>query len=293
MAFLLKSLFSLLRLLPVRLCGAIGAGLGRVLYVLLAKFRGIALRNLRRAYPQRDDRWHRRIARECFAELGRNMLELPHVFMRSKAFLQSRVEPVGLEAFLADREKHGGAVLVSAHHGNWELGGLMTSVWVPDMAMIYRPMKHAAADAFLRQCRERFGMKTYSRFEGIRWLPGFLRQGGTVAIMVDQHMSQGMQVPFMGHMACTTTLPAVLVMRQQLPLYTVSLHRQGRDFRFQLRFEAVPMPALSGDKRSDEGRIMEAVGQSIANIIHQRPEVWLWIHKRWWILEHEPHAVHT
>ncbi len=290
-ALLLQCLFRLLCLFPPRMLGALGAGVGRVLYWLLPKFRDIALRNLRRAYPDKDDAWHRRTAWACFAELGRSMLELPHVFLRSRGFLLERVEACGLEAFLRERKRAGGAILVSAHHGNWELGGLMLSAYVSDVAMIYRPMRNASLDAFLRRCRQRFGMRTYSRFESMRWLPGFLRQGGALAIMVDQHMSQGRQIPFMGHLACTTTLPAALALRQKLPIYSVSLHRQGRGFRFQLRFSPVSLPAPSGEKERDEYRIMEVVGERIARIIDERPEDWLWIHKRWWILEHDPHAL--
>ncbi|MDQ6974989.1 MAG: lauroyl acyltransferase [Mariprofundaceae bacterium] len=289
---LLKITFHLLHLFPVRLLGALGAGIGRLGFYLLAKHRRITLRNIKRAYPQHSNAWQQRIARESFAELGRSMLELPYVFLGTREALLACVHVEGAEE-LAHTMRHQGVVLAAAHHSNWELGGLMASILIEPFAMIYRPMKNDGMDQFLKKCRERFGMKTYSRFEGIRWLPRMLRDRGCVAIMVDQHMSQGMKIPFMGHLACTTTLPAMFALRQQTPIYSISLHRIGHEFRFKLSIQAIDLPPPTKKREHDQYRIMEAVGKQIAHIIDERPELWLWLHKRWWILEHNPDAMQS
>ncbi|MDQ6978938.1 MAG: lauroyl acyltransferase [Mariprofundaceae bacterium] len=288
--WLFKALFSLLYRIPVRWLGALGAGLGRVLYYALAKHRRITRRNLRRAYPQHEAAWHHRTGRESFAELGRTMFELPYVFLASRDDLLTCVTIEGADEVQAAMQQQG-VILAAAHHSNWELGGLMASMVLQPFAMIYRPMKNNKLDGFLRQCRERFGMKTYSRFDGIRWLPPYLRDGGAVGIMVDQHMSQGMQVPFMGHLANTTTLPAMFALRQHTPIYSIFLHRVGHDFRFRLVMEPISLPEAGDNREDNQYQIMAAIGERVAARIDERPELWLWLHKRWWILEHDPHAV--
>jgi len=288
--WLFKALFSVLYRIPVRWLGALGAGLGRVLYFVLAKHRRITRRNLRRAYPQHDEAWHCRTGRESFAELGRSMFELPYVFLASREALLDCVTVEGA-AELQTVMQHHGVILAAAHHSNWELGGLMASMVLEPFAMIYRPMKNSELDGFLRQCRERFGMQTYSRFDGIRWLPRHLRDGGAVGIMVDQHMSQGMQVPFMGHLANTTVLPAIFALRQQTPIYSIFLHRIGHDFKFRLVVEVIDLPESSDDREDNQYQMMTAIGERVAARIDERPELWLWLHKRWWILEHDPNAV--
>lgn len=290
--FLLKIIFHVLRWVPVRILGAVGAGIGRLVYLLLVKHRRITLRNLRRVYPQHNAAWHKRIARESFAELGRSMLELPHVFLRSREELLACVSIEGVDELTRVMQQKG-VILAAAHHSNWELGGLLASILIEPFAMIYRPMKHSDIDTFLKKFRERFGMQTYSRFEGIRWLPRLLRDRGVAAIMVDQHMSQGMQIPFMGHLACTTTLPAMFALRQDTPIYAISLHRIGCDFRFHLSIQPIALPDLTDDREHNQYLIMQAVGERIAEIINERPELWLWLHKRWWILEHTPDVMHT
>ncbi len=284
-AFAVRLLFWSVRLLPVRLAGAIGAGIGRTAFFLFSRHRNIALKNLERIYPDKSGAWRRRIGRESFAELGRTMLELPHVFLRSRAFLLSRVEIEGEELFRQAMEEGKGVFLNASHHSNWELGALMFSLLGYDSSIIYRPVKNEALEDYLKHCRERFGAVMQSRFDGLRWLPKTLNSGGSVAVMVDQHMSQGIQVPFLGHMSNTTALPATFYMRNQTPLIGVAIDRLGRGFRFRLKFWAIETPELTGDKERDARSVMSSITQSFEPVIHERPELWLWLHRRWLLLD--------
>jgi len=288
MAYVIRLLFGCFRLLPVRLAGAIGAGIGRLAFYLVKRHRAIAIGNLSRIYPQQPRAWRSRMARESFAELGRTVFELPHVFLQSKRFLLSRVDIEGEEEFRTAMEAGNGVFLAACHHSNWELGALMFSLLGYDSTIIYRPIDNPALESYLKNSRERFGARMQSRWEGLRWLPKTLKRGSAIAVMVDQHMSQGIQVPFLGHMANTTALPAAFVLRQQTPVFGVALQRHGRSFRFTLRFWRIDMPEVTGDKTADTYQIMRQICDSFSPVIHMRPELWLWLHRRWFILEHDP-----
>ncbi|RMG93080.1 MAG: lauroyl acyltransferase [Zetaproteobacteria bacterium] len=280
-----KLLFHLLRWLPVRLAGGLGAGLGRMAYWLDARHRRIALRNLGRIYPSRSLNWRRNTARECFAELGRTLFELPHVFQRSRDFLLSRIEIEGEQAFREAYERRRGVLVNACHHSNWELGALMFSVLGYHCAQLYRPLRQPGLDSFLKRCRERFGTELHSRYQGLRWMTRHLRQGGVVAMMIDQHVSNGVPVPFLGHAANTTTLPAIYAVKYDIPMFGVALLRQGRAFRFRLRFWSIPLPEKSGNAARDQQATMAAVNRSFQGLIDERPELWLWMHRRWRILD--------
>ena len=276
------------RLLPVRLAGAIGAGLGRLLYHVDRRHREVALRNLARVYPERPRRERVRLARESFAELGRTLLELPHVFLRSKTFLLSRIEVVGEEAFRNAMQAGKGVILTACHHSNWELGALSFSMLGYESDIIYRPLRQPAFERFLKQARERFGAHLQSRHEGLRWLPRAIKNGHSIAVMVDQHLSVATPVPFLGHLANTTTLPATFAGKYGTPVFGVALHRLGRGFRFRLEFWPIPLVADSDDHTPDEAHMMETICESFAPAIHARPELWLWSHRRWRILDDVP-----
>jgi len=283
--FLLRLIFGLLALLPVRPMGAIGAGLGRLACRLDRRHRLIAERNLARIYPDHERPWRQKMARESFAELGRTLFELPTVFMRSKAALLGRVEIVGREHLEAALREGKGLFLAAAHHSNWELGGLLVSALDHPSSVIYREMKNPPAERFLKERRERFGAEFHSRLDGVRWLPRALKDGRIISLMIDQHISHGVPVPFLGHLGNTTTLPAPFVAKQQTPLVGVALVRHGADFRFTLRFWPIAAPRATGDREQDAVSLMQAINDSFAPTIHARPELWLWSHRRWLILE--------
>jgi len=282
---LARSLFVLLRWLPVRLCGALGAGLGRVGYVLDARHRRVALRNLKRVYPQHDARWHRRMARESFAELGRTLFELPHVFLRSAEFLRSRVEVEGEEALRQAMRSGRGAIVTGLHHSNWELGALMLSLLSGSFAQVYRPLRQPGLDRYLKRCRQRFGGRLYSRHDGVRWINAALKRGDLVGLLIDQHVSNGEPIPFLGLPANTTLLPALYVRKYATPLFGAALERENRAFRFRLKIWPISLPAPCADARAHQRSIMAAVNESFRSVIDARPALWLWTHRRWRILD--------
>ncbi|HKI59590.1 MAG TPA: lysophospholipid acyltransferase family protein, partial [Mariprofundaceae bacterium] len=184
-------------------------------------------------------------------------------------------------------EQKQGVFINACHHSNWELGALMFSLLGYDSSIIYRPIKNPELEDYLKQCRERFGCTMQSRFEGLRWLPKTLNRGGSIAVMVDQHMSQGIEVPFLGHPSSTTALPATFAIRNQTPLFGVAIKRIGRSFRFRLTFWPITPPELTGDKERDTRNIMKKITGSFDSVIHERPELWLWIHRRWLLLDEQ------
>jgi len=277
----IKTLFWVMRCLPVRVCGAMGAGLGRFFYVIDKKHRRVSLQNLSQVYPEKEDKWRQSVARESFAELGRTLFELPHVFLRSRDFLRSRVRIKGEDAFRDAMAQGQGMFLMASHHSNWELGGLMISLLNYDSSIIHSPLRQPALETFLSVCRCRFGAQLHARKEGLRWMPKALRQGRCAAIMIDQHQVNGMLVPFLEKEAMTTTLPAAFVYKYGTPIFSVILHRCERSFRFCLEFKEISVPPCTDDKTADAYALMSNVNAYFSKEIHERPELWLWSHRRW------------
>jgi len=281
MAIFVKFICYLIRWMPVRLAGAMGAGLGRMTYFFDARHRQIAMRNLNRVYPDKPDAWKRRISRESFAELGRTTFELPHVYLRSKDFLLSRIDIKNLDALVQAKALNKGVILAACHHSNWELGALCFSMLGHTTDMIYRSVRHPALDQFVLQARQRFGTIMQPRDIGLRWMPRALKKNHCIGVMVDQHLSNGTPVPFLGHKGRTTSMPAIFTNKYHTPVLGVALHRIGRSFNFYLEF----WPVVIDEHITDEAQTMQIICDSFAPAIHQRPELWLWIHRRWLYLD--------
>jgi len=287
LAFFVKLIFYVIRLIPVRLAGAIGATMGRIAYFLDERHRNIALRNLKRIYPDKDQAWHKTTALASFAELGRTTFEMPHVFLRSKEFLKSRVEFDGENEIHQAFGAGHGVIFVGFHFSNWELSAQTVSLLGQPCSQIYRPLRQQTLEEMLSCWRERFGNKLHSRDESIRWIPKTLKQGGILALLVDQHLSNGIPVPFLGHLAKSTIMPAVYARKNNTPVFSGILHRIGHDFRFRMEYRQISFPPASDNVDQDLCDFTEATYASFAEAIQQRPELWLWIHRRWLYLDEQ------
>jgi len=280
-------LFHVLSLLPVRLTGALGAGIGRLFYYLDKRHRHIALRNLSRIYPEQSRSWQRRVARESVAEMGRTLFEMPHVFLRSRAFLLSRIDYEGVDTTKSLIDSGQSVIFTTCHHSNWELAAQTMALLGYPSDQIYRTLRQQPLDILLKQWRERFGNALHSRSENIRWLPRVIRSGHAVALMIDQHLSTGEPIPFLGHQANTTTLPTIFTIKQGTPVFAAILHRIGHQFRFRMEFRQISFPERSEDRQHDIIERTGMISDAFAPTIHARPELWLWVHRRWLYLDEQ------
>jgi len=282
-----RMVFGALAKLPASWLSALGVCLGYAFYYLDKRHRDITLRNLARIFPEKTKKERRHLAKQAFAQNGRTVMEVPLVFMRSKAYLLSRVQVEG-EAILQEALAEGkGVFLMASHFSNWELMGLLPSMLGYETSTIYRPLNQKAFDVFTLAARSRFGTHMESRNKGLRWIFSALKQNHCMIVAVDQHMIEphAVRVPFLGHIANTSPLPTAFVHKNQTPMIGMALERLNDSFDFKLHFWRIKKPETTGEKAHDEFAVMSAASSSFDDIIKTHPEQWLWMHQRWRVLE--------
>lgn len=115
---------------------------------------------------------------------------------------------------------------------------------------------------------------------GARAALGHLRQGGYLAMLVDQKLNDGIAVPFFGRPAMTTPALAGFALHFRCPLIGAHVRRLG-----PARLQVVVEPPLalpdSGDRAADIAALTLRVNQTLEGWIRAQPEAWLWLHRRW------------
>jgi KDO2-lipid IV(A) lauroyltransferase len=107
-----------------------------------------------------------------------------------------------------------------------------------------------------------------------------LQEGRHIAMLVDQKMNDGIAVPFFGHDAMTAPALAQLALRFDCAIMPARVERlKGARFRIVMSppIEITP----TGDRQADTLAIMTAVNAEIESWLRERPEMWLWLHRRW------------
>ncbi len=272
-----RAAFSLARWLGPVGASACGGALGRWVGPLLPVSR-IARANLALALPERDAAARRRILRGMWENLGRTVGELAHL-----PALHWEIEGAG---HLAPLIAGGGpAILVSGHLANWEVVPPALAALGIRLGSVYRAADNPAVDALVNGLRARaVAGEPLPLFpkgaQGARAALRFLSAGGVLGLLADQKLNDGIAVPLLGTPAMTAPAPAQLALRFRCPVIPGRVQRLG-PCRFRLVVEPpLPLPDLP-DRQAAIRALTLAINDRLSAWIRERPEEWLWLHRRW------------
>ena len=275
-----RLLLALFAMLPLDRASAAGGRLARAVGPRLA-VSGIARRNLGRAFPEKSAGEIEAIVRGMWDNLGRVAAEYTHLGEFDLTDPRGRVEVVGVETIETLRDDRMGGIFFSAHLGNWEIASLVATQNGVPLTQIYRAANNPRMETLLRSLRAPVGGSNFPKGAGgARQLIKALRRGGHLGMLVDQKLNEGIPVPFFGRDAMTAPALAQLARRFACPVAPVRVERlEGAHFRLTV-YPPLTL-AESGDREADTAAAMGQVNAIIEGWIRDRPEQWLWLHRRW------------
>ena len=268
---------------PERCALATGGGLGWFAGTVLRIRRRVTDENLARAFPERDRNWRDRVARASYTNLGREAVASFRFGRESAERIRARTaDPIGMDAVLDAVATGRGAILVTGHLGNWELAGAAVAArGVPIDAVAVRQANRLFDEALTRN-RAALGMNLIRRSEAPREVLRSLRVGRVPGLLADQDArGAGVFVDFLGRPASTPRGPAVFALRAGVPLFLgTCMPRPGLPGRYLCEVEEI-RAERTGNLEQDVRRLTEAHAAALASRVRQRPEHYLWQHRRW------------
>lgn len=276
---------AILGTMPLRLALRVGAWIGDLLYLLDMRDRRVALFNLAMAFPEKSKAERRRILRASCRNLGRVAAEFCHLQKLSAETLLQYVsfgDRAAWERAIA-RGAESGAVILTAHFGNWELLAYAHGLLGHPVTLVHRPMRNVIFDQAITRMRVAAGTRAIPKRAAAKEALRTLQQHGLLAIPADQNQirSFGVFVDFFGVPACTTPGPARLAMLTGAPVIPVFLVREGEGTHH--RIEVLPDVEMisTGDRVADIHANTERCTRVVEDMIRRYPEQWIWFHKRW------------
>jgi KDO2-lipid IV(A) lauroyltransferase len=269
------------RSLPLPVASDLGAVLGAAAHPLLARRRRIAEENLQAALGLSEAET-RVMSRAVFRQLGRSFVEFLALPAHSWEELDRRVTfDEGFRRIEEHAKTGKGAVLVTAHYGNWELFGAAVGKRVGGVAYVFPPQSNPGSGARINETRSRLGVELIDMEQGMRRALKRILQGGHVGMLMDQDARKvGVHVPFFGRPASTLTGPARLAIRARAPIYFGLLDRVGHaTFRGKTLAWLEPIPGA--EEEAELVRLTLAMNLALEAAVRERPDHWYWIHRRW------------
>ena len=269
--------------LPRPVARTAGIAIARTACLMLPRLRAVGMRNLALAFPEKTQQEHRRILRDEFVSLGRQLAEVC-LFPR---YTHENVSKVviydGFENFETAYRRGKGVLFVTAHLGGWELSAFAHSLYGHPLHIVMRPLDNPYLDRLIRRYRTMHGNTTVDKDDFVRGLLSAMKAGETVGILMDTNMTppQGVFVPFFGIPACTASGLARIAMRTEaavVPGFTIWEPAQKK---YVLRFD----PALELVRTGNDDAEVEAntamFTKVIEDYVRRYPGQWLWVHRRW------------
>ena len=282
-AMVLGGLIRILEALgPVR-ASALGGWIARRIGPRLAVSE-IARSNLRHALPELDAAGREAIVGAVWDNLGRTCAELPHLASFRRTDSGPGWELAGAEHIERLRAGGGQALFFSGHFGNWEMVlPIAAGLGVP-VSGFYRAASNRRVDAIIQALRERALGTQVSMYAkgaaGARAALRHLERGGSLGLLVDQKMNDGIAAPFFGRTAMTAPALAQFALRFRCPIIPVRVSRTG-PARFRMTCEAPLAVPPTGSRQGDIRAITEAMNATLERWIRDDPGAWLWLHRRW------------
>lgn len=282
-AFAAHAVLRLFRALgPVR-ASDVGGAVARAVGPLLPVSR-VADINLRLALPELSSAGRRRVIRGAWDSLGRTLGEFPHIGSLRQTASGPGWEVMGEDTILALAAAGGPAVFFSGHIGNWELLPAISAAYGIRLASMFRAASNPAVDALVAGLRQQAAGAAMPMFPkgsaGAKAALAHLRAGGFLGLLMDQKLNDGVAATLFGHTAMTAPAMAVLALHFRCPVIPCVVQRLGPS-RFRLVCEPFMVLPDTGNRKADTLAVVQMMNGCLERWIRERPESWLWMHRRW------------
>ena len=146
------------------------------------------------------------------------------------------------------------------------------------LATIYRPLNNIFLNPFMEFLRKKYVCNNQIKkgINGVRKAIEYLKDNFSIALMIDQRVSEGEKISFFGKNALTTTLPAQLSMKFNLKIVPVFIERT-KDNNFVIEFQK----PIDNKNFKNKLEFTSKLNQVLEKMIVKNPYQWIWTHNRW------------
>lgn len=233
----------------------------------------IVHRNLELVFPEKSAEEREEIARGMWRHLGRLLAEFMHLPDNA---LYSRLTLKGME----NAPSHLPALYVSAHFGQWELTYPIAYQHGVPVTLVYRHANNPYINRIINT--QRATQSSHMFPKGLRGAVQMLRaikNGNSLALLVDQKMNEGIEVEFFGRKVMAAPAFAQLALRHDMPIVPVRVVRtKGAHFTGNI-YPPLNI-AKTGDEAADVKRIVQEIYRLFERWIREHPEQYFWLHRR-------------
>ena len=234
--------------------------------------------NLKESNIGIDDFERKKIIKKMWGNYGRILAEYPYLKKFKNNTLKNFIEIEGKEYLEEIKKLNKKVVFVSGHFNNFELMAMQLENSDLNVAAIYRPLNNIFLNGIMEKIRLNHICKKQIKKgkSGTRELLQLFKDGYSIALMIDQRVSEGIKSKFFNRYALTTTIPAQLVKKYNIEVVPIYIERKDRIF-----FKMYVKKPIVFDKNKSFEEITDKLNEVLEKMILKNPDQWIWSHDRW------------
>jgi len=276
------SLFCIFKIIGLKNASSLGSILGKIVGPFF-RSKNITKQNIRTGLGNLGKKNEKEIINNMWSNIGRTFAE--YVFLKDFKFNKTNFDHmkiIGTDYLNEIKRSNKPVIFYSGHFANFELMAMELDKFGIKTAAIYRPLNNI----FLNPLMEYLRMKYICPIQipkgrmGMREIISRIKDGYSIALMMDQRVSEGEKVPFFNKPAFTTTIPAQLALKYDCKLVPIFLERKG-SLNFEMTVHEPYKIEKTGNNEEDTKNITLKINQVIEKMIIKNPTQWIWSHNRW------------
>jgi len=218
--------------------------------------------------------------REIINKMWRNygMTFIEYIFLDYFKKNKSYVSIEGEENLNSISKKDKPVIFISGHFANFELMSMEITKKNINLATIYRPLNNFFLNPFMEFLRKKYVCKNQIKkgVNGVRDAIKYVKKKHSIALMIDQRVSEGEKINFFDKPAFTTTLPAQIALKYDLEIIPVFIERTiDNEFKIQFHSE------IKAKNFDDKLELTKKLNLILEEMINKNPNQWIWTHNRW------------
>ncbi len=272
-------LFILFKILGYENSSNFGSKIGRIFGKLIRSDK-IILKNLSiiNDHTKLHTKNSKALVNDVFSNYGRILSDYIYLKNFRNGSLNSYVKVIGQEYLDEIKSKNKKVVFISGHFSNFELMAMFIDKSGINLSAIYRPLNNFFLNIIMENIRKKYICKNQIKKgkSGSREIINNLNKNFSIALMIDQRVSEGIKCNFFGKDAFTTTIPAQIVRKFDCEIVPVYIERFDK-VKFKLEFRE----PIKFEKNSSVENITIELNRILEKMILNNPSQWILTHNRW------------
>jgi len=275
------SLFAIFKIIGLKNASALGEKIGIAIGPLF-RSKTIIRKNINFAFPNINSSDEKKIIKGMWSNYGRTFAEYVFLNKFSKNSPEQLISIQGKDILDKIKEKNESVVFVSGHFANFELMAMQLSNHGINLSAIYRPLNNIFLNPLMEYLRIKYMCPSQIKKgrAGMREILKKIQEKHSIALMIDQRVTEGEKVLFFNQPAYTTTIPAQIALKFSSKIVPISLKRIS-DVKFNMVVEKPIDVERSENQNKDILDISIKLNSVMENMIKNNPDQWIWSHNRW------------